>query len=278
MARYLILGHVTRDLTPQGFRFGGAVLYGGLSARRLGFETTVITACAEPDLPVLFPELSFYILPAEQTTLFENIETPTGREQKVHKTAAPLKPADLPQKLRRAEVVHLAPVLNEIPPEAIEIFSADLLVSNPQGWFRRVLPQGEIVPKAPDFKRFPHFDAVVVSTEDLAGQKSWLSFLRTKASLLVLTQGALGATLFYRNQETFFPATPVSPVVDTTGAGDVLAAAFFSALYAGKAPEEALRLAMCMARITVTREGLAGVPTPSEISLCLDEPLKEKEI
>jgi len=277
MARYLILGHVTRDLTPQGFRFGGAVLYGGLSARRLGFETTVVTACAEPDLPVLFPELSFYILPAEQTTVFENHETATGRKQKVRKIAPPLELEGLPQELRQAEVVHLAPVLNEISPEAVKIFSADLLVSNPQGWFRRVLPQGEIAPRAPDFKRFPHFDAVVVSTEDLAGQKSWLSLLRTKASILVLTQGDRGATLFYRDQETFFPANPVSQVIDSTGAGDVLAAAFFSALYAGKTPEEALRLAMCMARITVTREGLAGVPTSSEISSCLEGLLKAKE-
>ncbi len=271
MARYLLLGHVTRDLAPQGFRFGGAVLYGGLTARRLGFETKVVTACAEPDLPDLFPELSFHLFSARETTVFENIETPKGRQQKVQTMASPLPLKDLPNAWRRAEVVHLAPVLNEISPQDAELFSADLLVTNPQGWFRRVLPQGEVVPQAPDFKLIPQFDAVVVSAEDLAGNKSWLTLLRTKATFLVLTQGRKGATLFYHDKEYFFPATPVSPVVDPTGAGDVLASAFFGALYAGKSPEEALRLAMCLARITVTREGLSGVPTRQEISLCLED-------
>ncbi len=271
MARYLLVGHLTRDLVPGGFRYGGAVLYAGLVARRLGFETIVVTSSAEKGLENVFPELRFYHFPAPETTVFENRETPEGRKQRVHAKAPPLPLRRLPSELRRAEIVHLAPVLDEVRPEDGDLFETDFLVANPQGWFREVKPNGEVVRKRPDLSQAPHFRALVVSEEDLGSEEGLLQALLKMSEILVLTKGAQGAELYLPQRRLFFPAKK-KMAKDPTGAGDVLAAAFFGLLYASGKPEIALEFAQCLAGVSVIREGLAGVPTWEEISSCLERP------
>jgi sugar/nucleoside kinase (ribokinase family) len=61
--------------------------------------------------------------------------------------------------------------------------------------------------------------------------------------------------------------------VDPTGAGDIFAAAFFARLYATRDPWEAARFAVQMSAISVTRPGIAGVPTHEEYQSCLMEVL-----
>lgn len=57
--------------------------------------------------------------------------------------------------------------------------------------------------------------------------------------------------------------------VDPTGAGDILAGAFWAFLYRGKSPEEALEKAIRMAAIGVSRPGLSGVSNFNEIESLL---------
>jgi len=61
--------------------------------------------------------------------------------------------------------------------------------------------------------------------------------------------------------------------VDATGAGDIFAAAFFVRLLATRDPWEATRFATLVASGSVTRIGLDGIPTPSEINQCMMEVL-----
>jgi len=61
--------------------------------------------------------------------------------------------------------------------------------------------------------------------------------------------------------------------VDTTGAGDIFATAFFFRLYATRDPWEAARFATQLAANSVTREGLNGIPTQEEIQECMTEVL-----
>ena len=271
MARYLLVGHLTRDLIPEGgFYYGGAVLYAGLTARRLGFETRVITASAEKDLPALFPEIQFLPFPAPETTVFLNQEEKERRQQRVLAKAPHLFLEKIPPGWRKAEIVHLAPVLDEVDPQEARIFETDFLVANPQGWFRRVLPDGRVTFREPDLSGFPLFKALVISEEDIGGRKDLLYRLQKFCHFLVLTQGAKGATLFMEGKEYFFPAIP-RKVKDTIGAGDILAAGFFALLYATGKPLIALPFAMCLASFSVTRKGLASVPTREEISQCLEQ-------
>jgi sugar/nucleoside kinase (ribokinase family) len=59
--------------------------------------------------------------------------------------------------------------------------------------------------------------------------------------------------------------------VGPTGAGDIYAAAFFFRLYTTRDPWEAARFATSLASFSITRSGLAGIPTQEEIQACLVE-------
>ncbi len=272
MARYLLLGHITKDLRPQGgFQFGGAVLYAGLTVRRLSFETRVFTACAEEkeELESLFPELSIFRQASSETTTFENRETSSGRIQRVYAQAPRLDFDLLPSSWRQTDVLHLAPVLGEVPleKEAYESFSYRWLVASPQGWFRKLGPEGRVLPRAPDLSKAPSFKALVVSEEDLRADPEGLKeVLLAKSEILVLTQGARGALLWTEGQVLEVPAPSVSKVVDTTGAGDILAGSFLAFLYGGDPPLKALEKALKLASISVTRSGLASVPNFKEMA------------
>jgi sugar/nucleoside kinase (ribokinase family) len=61
--------------------------------------------------------------------------------------------------------------------------------------------------------------------------------------------------------------------IDTTGAGDIFAAAFFFRLYTTRDPWEAARFATQLAAISVTRTGLQAIPTSEEIQACMAEVL-----
>ncbi len=272
MARYLLVGHLTRDVYNGVFYYGGAVLYAGLLARRLGFETGIVTSLAEVGLENIFPELSFCHFRARETTTFKNVETPSGRCQYVYAKALRIPLEKLPSNWRKAEIVHIAPVLDEVLPEDVYLFETDFLVANPQGWFRRVEPDGSVRQVAPDVSCWPLFEALVVSEEDLSAAKDLFPALKEKARYLVVTKGARGASLFVEGEEIFRPAYLAPKVVDTTGAGDIFAAAFFGMLYASRRPVVALEFALCLAACSVTRRTLAAVPTLQEITRCLEGP------
>ncbi len=61
--------------------------------------------------------------------------------------------------------------------------------------------------------------------------------------------------------------------LDSTGAGDIFAAAFFTRLYLTRDPWESARFANQIAAASVTRRGLEGIPTPEEIQEYLVEVL-----
>ena len=80
---------------------------------------------------------------------------------------------------------------------------------------------------------------------------------REWSRLLVLTKGSDGCTIFFGDEIRQFPAYPV-PVVDTTGAGDIFAAAFLVRLFqTGGSPSEAARFANKAAALSI---GVSGLP------------------
>ena len=51
---YLVIGHVSQDLTPSGARLGGTASYSSLTAKALGLRVGVYTASGpETDLKIL---------------------------------------------------------------------------------------------------------------------------------------------------------------------------------------------------------------------------------
>jgi sugar/nucleoside kinase (ribokinase family) len=114
--------------------------------------------------------------------------------------------------------------------------------------------------------------AAVLSIEDVAGDEDRIDELAAPCQVLAVTEGPLGARIYWNGDVRRFRAPQVQ-AVDETGAGDVYAAAFFARLLTTRDPWEAARFATQLASISVTRPGLEGIPTPEEIEACMVEVL-----
>jgi sugar/nucleoside kinase (ribokinase family) len=274
---YLLVGALTRDLTEEGFRYGGTVAYAGLTAMALGYGIKVLTTCA-PDEPVreLLPGATIHILDSPTTTTFRNLDTPSGRIQQILATGRHIQPNTVSQTFFPADIIHIAPVADECPQGLLDVFPKGRLVATLQGWFRTWDSSGMVsLQKVSPEKLAGFFYALVLSLEDLDGDLAYARSLAGMVPIFVLTEGHLGARLFWQGRERIFPAPKVQEK-DPCGAGDIFAAAFFSALDQGNSPEAATRFANQLAAISVTRLGLASVPTASEIQqarIFLDEAL-----
>jgi 1D-myo-inositol 3-kinase len=275
--QFLTIGHVTRDLLPNGsFSVGGTVTFAALTASRLGLASALVT-CADEQflslLPTYLPGIEIYARPCAQTTTFVNRYTDGFRMQYLHARADSLRPEDVPVPWSAAPIVLLAPLDQELASEIVKLFprrAGVLVAATPQGWLRHWDTNGRIWPtpwKAAE-QVLPALDALILSHHDLlpfangnrveadAILERWSQFV----PLLVATDGRYGASLYRRGHAKCFPAYPANEV-DPTGAGDVFAAAFLFHLSRHGDPERAVDFANCVASFSVEREGILGVPT-----------------
>jgi sugar/nucleoside kinase (ribokinase family) len=208
-------------------------------------------------------------VPAAHTTTFENVPTTTGRRQVVHTRAAQITPESLPEVWRRASIVHLAPVAQELSADCARYFSASLLGITPQGWMRVWDEAGHVARCNWDSAGalLPVAGAVVCSREDVGGDDLVIEAMSHETRVLVVTEAAAGCVLYWNGDRRRFRAPDVK-AVDDVGAGDVFAAAFFVRLHTTRDPWEAARFATLLASRSVTRPGLEGIPTVDEIEAC----------
>lgn len=268
---YLAIGHICQDVTPEGRVLGGTATFAALTARAFGVTTTAITRIApQVDLGAL-RGIECVRLPGEQTTTFENIYTPNGRVQILHATAGPIRRSDVMRRAVSPDVVHLAPIANEVDPDLVDTFGAALIGVTPQGWLRQWDAAGRVSRR--EWAEAAHVlgraGAVVISIEDVSGDWDQVGRWAALARLLVVTQGRDGCTIYAQGQSPIrVPTIPVAET-DPTGAGDVFAAAFFIQLRRSGDPSAAAQLAHCVAARSVTRRGLDSVPTSREAQDCM---------
>ncbi len=271
---YLVIGHVTQDRTPRGLEPGGTVAYAAGLAAALGLRVGVVTSCAEDVPPQAFFGAQVVRVPAPETTEFENHETADGRRQWLHRRARPLGWDDVPPAWRRTRLIHLAPVADELPRAGTMPLRGELIGATPQGWLRVWDEEGRVRP-APQRDLtavLSQIDAAVLSYDDLGGDERLVDDWALRCRVLALTEGAEGVRLYWNGDVRYFRPPSVS-AVDPTGAGDIFAAAFFIRLHLTRDPWEAARFATRLAAISVTRQGLRGVPAPEEIRRSLVEVL-----
>lgn len=265
---YLLIGHLTRDLTPGGPRLGGTVTYAALTVRALGMRAGIVTSVPE-DFDLLAPlaDVQMVRRAADQATTFQNIYDPQGRRaQTLLGRASPLTSDEIPERWRRAPVVHLAPVIDEVPPTFARYFSNALVGVTPQGWLRRWDEKGRV--RASRWSNpgdvLDGVTAVVFSIEDVGFDAGQIDEYARQAHVLVVTRGEEGCSVHWNDGWRDFPA-PSVPLVNPTGAGDIFAAAFFYRLHLTRDPHEAARFAVQIASASVTRAGLDSIPTPEDI-------------
>lgn len=255
---YLLIGHVTKDITPAGPQLGGTVSFSGQVAAAMGANVGVLTS-AHPDydLSQLQKTVTVRRIAAAETTTFENVYTPAGRVQSLFGRAARLLPAHVPAAWLDVPVVHLAPVDDEVDEALIDTFAGRIVGLTPQGWLRGWDDNGRIHPQpwlfAADY--LPKATAVIFSEEDLPDDDT-LAHYRQWANLLVMTTGANGCTVFTPDESRHIAAPSVQEV-ETTGAGDIFAAAFLIEFQRnGRDPFAAAHFANTIAAQSVTQVGL----------------------
>jgi hypothetical protein len=264
---YLMLGHFTRDLLPDGsVAPGGTALYAALTVERLGKHVAVVSAPA--DLPPEWPEaISLAFRPELSPPTFENRYTPEGRVQILHTDSGTIGLSDVPAEWRSAPIVHLGPVAAETPEELVLAFSGALLGVTPQGWMRE---WGELPgpiryrPWRPAPEILRRIDALVLSIEDVRGDEELVREYARYCPLVALTRSVQGATLFLNGEP--HPVAPFPAVErDPTGAGDVFAAALLVRLQETGDPHAAARFAACVAAGSVEGRGASAVPARAEV-------------
>lgn len=269
---YLVIGHLSHDLTPQGPRLGGTAAYAALTARALGLRVGIVTAWGgEIGLDIL-DGIQVWNIAADHSTTFENVYTPQGRLQYLHRRAPDLLPEHIPPAWREAPIVHLGPIAQEAKQLSLLEYPSSLLGLTPQGWFRDWDEGGRVSPcawaEAADV--LPRADAVVISVEDVGGDEEEIESMALASRILAVTEGPCGARLYWHGDLRRFRA-PQMEEVDATGAGDIFAAAFFCRLQVTRDPWEAARFATRLASFSVARPGLLGIPSQSEIQNSLME-------
>lgn len=271
---YLVIGHLTVDLTAEGPRLGGTVTYAALMAQALGLRVGIVTSWgAELPLDPLnhIPVASF---PTERSTTFENLYTLGGRVQYLRHTAPSLDYYHVPEPWRQASIVHLGPVAQEVEPGLVRNFPSALIGVTPQGWLRSWGKDSRVFMSEWPEASFvlSRAGAAVLSVEDLDNDENRIDELAALCRVLAVTEGEQGARLYWNGDVRRFRAPSVQ-AVDETGAGDIFAACFFTRLYTTRDPWEAARFATQLSAISVTRPGLEGIPTPEEIEACTVEVL-----
>ncbi|MBZ0296602.1 MAG: hypothetical protein K8L99_28835 [Anaerolineae bacterium] len=275
IAEYLLIGHVTADLTATGRHLGGTVSYAARTAHAFGLPVKLLTSAAanEPLLEQLTPYVSEQVvLPAEDTSTFENIYGDLGRTQFIRGVASSITANDVPPGWEQTRLVHLAPLTNEVDPEIVYHFPHSLKLVTAQGWFRQWDEQGRVHFRRwfdPDVLRA--VDIVVFSVEDVAEAPELEAMMAQAVKCLVVTRGDQGGTYYWHGEPHHYDTYEV-PQYDPTGAGDVFAASFLVSMFLlNENPGLAASVAARLAANSVTRVGLEGTPTAHEVEQTLEK-------
>jgi hypothetical protein len=263
---YLVIGHVARDLTMQGQRLGGTAAYSALTARAFGLRVGIVTSAGTDVSLEPLSGIPIISVDTESSTTYENIQTEHGRVQYLRAQASQIDLYCVPLAWRSPRIIHLGPIAGEVNAVLPDDFSASLIGLTPQGWMRQWDTDG-LVSRCgwmDSESALSKAGAVIFSREDVNGDDLFIEHMAQQTKILVVTEAAAGAVLYWHGDRRRFRAPNVTEM-DATGAGDIFAAAFFIRLLNTHDPWEATRFATLVASHSVERAGLDGIPTPLEI-------------
>jgi len=280
---YLVIGHITADLQPDGsVVLGGTALYSALTAARLGAKVGILTRGAfgrevagmkVPSLEPFADQVSIIVQDADVPTTFINEYRADLRVQTVPHWAGEIDLRGLPPHWRNAPIVHLGPVLQEINPNHAVGMTTEFIGITPQGWMRD-WPRatgGKVhhIPLRLPGSLLGRTDCAIVSTEEIHQARDVVERVGEQR-LAVITRGKDGARVIARGQTIDLPGFKVK-TKDLTGAGDVFAAAFFmKAADRSIAAATAGRFANAVAALSLREVGVEAVPTMAQVDALLE--------
>jgi len=263
---YLVIGHITQDVVPDGFVPGGTASYSSLTAHAFGLSVGILTSYAQDVILPDLRDIQVVSTISENSTVFENKYTKEGRHQRILSRAEILHPNQIPQTWASPKIVHLGPIADEVDPSFLKAFPNSFVGVTPQGWYRSWDADGKI--SFNNYIEAKHYlqnaDAVVLSIEDLQFDEGIIADLVYGIRVLVITEGSCGARVYWNGDVRNFRA-PEKSEVDATGAGDIFATSFFIRLAQTKDPWTSARFATYIAANSVTRKAMDSPPTDAEV-------------
>jgi hypothetical protein len=268
--KYVCVGHQSQDvhIGTHGARepaeHGGASLFTALTTWLVTGElVAVVSATGHGAVQEAASNgLEAYSNIASPQTIFEDWREGDSRRQRLVSRAPAIDQSlePLGQRGRNATAVFACPLLDELPLDCRSWFWSEFAALIPQGWFRHIDSNGIITLVPPDVSQITGpWDLIVLSHEEAAAIGD-LAAWKKLARVLAVTEGSRGATIYSDDEIEHVPAFLPAEVVDTTGAGDVWAAAFAIRFMETRNITEAGRFASAAGAICVSRRGLRGVP------------------
>ncbi len=299
---YVTVGHVTRDAIEHGTRGtvhqpGGSAFYSALQAARLGLRTLILTQGVPDEIKAMLApfrdELELRVIPAKHTTTLSTRGLGASRVQRLLAWAGPIvEPLELD-----AGILHLAPIARETPiswqgradfvgitaqglvrywQQAQPVSTVQLDASSLLGDIPLVPPNkdalnGDISSVALDPALLPaHFDAAVISEHECHSCHALFSAASRCSAHVAVTAGSRPTTIHVsapgaHSQVVQTPLPPSVELCDDLGAGDVFAAAFFTALADGRAPLDAAGFGNAAAAIRIAGAGPEAIAGRAEI-------------
>ena len=257
---YVAVGHLCVDeLHDAPERLGGTVYFSAAQAAAMGCEVSIVTSCtadtaarARRSLP---DGVALEVLGSGEDTRFRFGPDADVGPLGLVSTAQMLDvvPDDL-----LPDVLHLAPVFNELSPALIATARdhARFVGATPQGLLRGTTPQGALRFVADHWPAVADFADAIVLNDAEHDHLGGIGLLDDFPGLVFRTCGPEGAALFHGGVEVArveLEDSPPVPPQRTIGAGDVFAAAAFVALARGDLPEAALDVAVRSATAYVQR-------------------------
>jgi sugar/nucleoside kinase (ribokinase family) len=240
-----VIGSTTIDKNiydnKNQLKIGGVTTYSGITYRRHGIVTRIVTNVAELDLPILDKldqeQITIQNGTTAHTTQFINIFIGDQRRQNLPFTASPIKPNHIVRLRDTVGCVHLGP----LHPLDIESDCIDLLEEaklpvflDVQGYTRRIEDAEVYAGVADQIEASLKISRIVKANE--SELESVIQYFGTDlASLLarynidefIVTQGKKGGFVIdSKNNQIRFNAMPVQFPGDPTGAGDIFFAAY----------------------------------------------------
>ena len=274
---YLLIGHITADVTPDGGRrLGGTVSYAARTVHAFGLPVRLLTSAAhgEPLLDELAPYVTEQcIIPAKATSTFENVYDSRGqRTQYIRAVASALHAQDMPPGWLSTPLVHLAPLTGEVDPQLAHVFRDSTVMVTLQGWLREWGADGWV-----HFRRWfdpavlSDIDIVVFSEEDIRDAPELEALYAAAVPHLFVTRAENGGT-YYHDGRPYSYDTPHFREVNPTGAGDVFAASVLASLsIVNGNMHAAAEVAAYLGATAITRPWLEGAPTAAEVRTALAE-------
>ena len=263
---YVIIGHITQDITPDGKTPGGTALYSGLTAHALGMSVGIYTSYSKECNPPLPADIDLVNNESKKTSTFKNIQTQHGRVQYIFSKAKNLDANKIPDPWKKTKILHIGPVANEVALKSLCVSPETLICITPQGCLRQWDDEGKISYKSWQVNdTCLHLaDLVVLSIVDVQHNEDDIEKIASHVKILVVTEGAHGARVYWNGDVRRFPAKRVTEI-ESTGAGDIFATSFFYRYIHTRNPWESARFANQLASNSVTRILLDGIPTREEI-------------